>query len=90
MVMVDGLHYEISTRRDKKLQVWVHGRWVHFGQIGYQHYFDRTRLLPVKWNHRDAARRANYLARAGGIRAKGKLAAHDISSPNYHAMRILW
>jgi hypothetical protein len=91
MVVVDGFEYKVSNRRDKKLQVWVRGRWIHFGQKGYQHYYDRTQLLPKSWNHKDSTRRANYLSRANGIKLKtGQRAANDPSSPNYHAIKILW
>lgn len=91
MVIINGLRYERSTKADKKLQVWVGGKWIHFGQKGYEHYYDKTQLLPKAWNHKDPVRRRQYLARASGIRnGKGKLTADDAKSPNYHAIRILW
>jgi hypothetical protein len=71
--------------------VLVNGKWIHFGQKGYQHYFDRTKLLPKSWNHNDGDRRRRYLARASKITTKkGTLAAKDINSANYHAIKVLW
>lgn len=91
MVNINGLRYERSTKADKKLQVWVGGKWIHFGQKGYEHFHDKTNLLPKSWNHKDPVRRRQYLARASKIRNRqGKLTVNDVNSPNYHAIRILW
>jgi hypothetical protein len=41
--------------------------------------------------HGDKKRRANYLARSGGIRNKaGELTSKDKLSPNYWSRKILW
>ena len=41
--------------------------------------------------HKDPARRKNYLARSGGIRNKaGKLTANDKNSANYWSRKINW
>jgi hypothetical protein len=83
--------YEISNLPDKKLMTKVNGKTVHFGAAGYQHYHDRTGLLPVALNHGDEKRRKSYLARSGGIKlGSGKLAKDDPSSPTFHAREILW
>ena len=83
--------YEISNLPDRKLKVKVNNKTVHFGAAGYQHYHDRTGLLPVALNHGDEKRRKAYLARAGAIKLdNGKFAKDDITSPNYHAINILW
>ena len=41
--------------------------------------------------HKDPDRRANYLARSGGIRNKsGELTKNDVFSANHWARKILW
>ncbi len=41
--------------------------------------------------HKDEKRRANYLARSGGIKNKnGELTRNDKLSPNYWSRKILW
>jgi hypothetical protein len=37
---VGNYTYFRSTRKDKKLMTQVNGKLVHFGQMGYKHYFD--------------------------------------------------
>ena len=72
---------EVSERKDKKLKALVDGRWIHFGHPDYEDFT----------THRDKKRRANYCARAGGIRDKrGRLTGNDPSSPIFYAMRLLW
>jgi len=91
MVKIDGIEYQVSERKDKKLKAYVNGQWIHFGQEGYEHYFDRTKLLNPKLNHMDKQRRKEYIARASNIKNKEKkLTKDDINSANYHAIRILW
>jgi hypothetical protein len=91
MVKIDGIEYQLSERKDKKLKAYVNGKWIHFGQHSYEHYFDRTKLLNPKLNHMDKQRRKEYLARASNIKNKEKkLTKDDINSANYHAIRILW
>lgn len=83
-------NYEKSTRKDKKLMTEVDGKKVHFGNPNYQHFKDKTGIWK-KLDHNDPERRKNYLSRAGGIKNKeGKLTKYIPSSPNYHAIRILW
>ena len=74
-----------SNRKGKKKMVLVKRgdkvKLVHFGQKGYQDFTQ----------HKDPARRKNYLARSGGIRGKGgKLTANDPFSANYWARKELW
>jgi hypothetical protein len=91
MVKVGKYNYELSTRKDKKLMTKVGDKVVHFGQKGYEHFFDKTGLLPKNLNHKDQMRRENYLARSAVIRNKaGELTMNDPTSPNYHSIRILW
>jgi len=74
-----------SNRKGKKKMVLVKKgdkvRIVHFGQKGYQDFTQ----------HKDKARRKNYLTRSAGIRNKsGQLTKDDPFSPNYWARRKLW
>jgi hypothetical protein len=90
-VRVGGHVYYRSTRPKKKLMVRVGDQWIHFGSLDYEHYHDRTGLLPKDLNHGDKARRESYLKRSKWIRdADGKLTAMDPTSANFHAIRILW
>lgn len=91
MVLIDNYIFEVSEKPDKKLKVLVNGRWIHFGQAGYSHYYDKTNLLNPLLNHYDDKRRYNYLQRAGNIRDKyGNITAHNINSPNYWSINYLW
>ena len=82
--------YEKSTRKDKKLMTIVDGKKVHFGNPSYQHFKDKTGIWK-KLDHEDPKRRKNYLSRSSGIKNKqGQLTKDIPSSPNYHAIRILW
>lgn len=92
MSKVGKYTYYLSTRKDKKLMVNPDGKkWLHFGQKGYDHFFDKTGLLPTSMNHNDKTRRESYLTRAQGIRDKQKqLTANNPLSSNYHAIKILW
>ncbi len=84
-------NYELSTKKGKKLMVVVKGKTIHFGDVNYDHFNDKTGLLDKKLNHRAKKRQENYLARARGIKDKeGKLTYKDPMSPNYHAVRVLW
>ena len=91
-VRVGGFEYALSTRPKKKLMVRVGDQWIHFGSSDYEHYHDRTGLLPAEsMNHGDKDRRESYLKRSRGIRdGEGKLTAEDPLSANYHAIRVLW
>ena len=94
---INGIEYQLSEKKNKKLKAYVNEKWVHFGGGGagtdkiYEHFFDKTGLLPKSLNHQDEKRRELYLKRASKIKDKeGNLTAKDINSPNYHALRILW
>jgi hypothetical protein len=91
MVKINGYEYELSDNKNKKLKVIVNNKVIHFGQTGYSHYFDKTKLLNPELNHLDKDRRKRYLARASKIKDKNhNLTADDPDSPNYHSIRILW
>ena len=88
---LNGIEYELSDHKNKKLKAWVNNHWVHFGQKGYKHYYDKTGLLPKSENHLDEKRRDNYLKRASKITDKeGHLTAKDKTSPNWFSINILW
>lgn len=71
----------LSDRAQMKLMVQVGGEWIHFGASAYDDFT----------THKDERRRANYCARASGIRdAKGRVAGNNPSSPNFYSMRLLW
>ena len=90
MVKVGKFNYEKSTRKDKKLMVIVNGKKIHFGARNMQHYKDKSGIWK-SLDHLDPKRRKNYLARAKGIRNKEGTLTKDIeTSPNYHAIRVLW
>ena len=83
--------YYKSDKPNKKLMVVVNGKVIHFGQVGYEHYKDKTGLLDPKLNHGDKERRKDYLKRAKGIKDKeGNLTYKDPESANYHSVRLLW
>ena len=91
MVKINGLEYQLSDRKNKKLKVYVDGKWVHFGDSRMEHYYDKTKLLNPKLNHLDKDRRKNYLSRAKGIKDKeGNLTYKNKLSPNHYSVRILW
>ena len=90
MVKINGFNYEKSTRKNKKLMVRVNNKLIHFGNPDYQHFKDKTGIWK-NLDHNDPKRRKNYLKRSKGIKLKnGDLAWLEPSSPNYHAVRILW
>lgn len=90
MIVINGLPYYKSTRRDKKLYTIVNGKKVHFGNNKYQHYFDKTGIWQ-HLDHLDDKRRLSFIKRFSGIKLKtGKLAINDVNQPAYHALRILW
>ena len=91
IVKIGNFNYKKSTRKDKKLMVFLKGgKVVHFGNPNYQHFKDKTGIWK-KLDHNDPQRRENYLKRAKGIKnKKGELTWKDPTSPNYHAIKILW
>ncbi len=67
-----------STKRDKKYMIETpDGRFVHFGQLGYEDYT----------KHRNKTRRKNYRTRSAKIRGDWKL---DKYSANNLARQVLW
>ena len=91
MIKVGLYDYQLSNKKGKKLMVIVNGKVIHFGDIRYQHFNDKTGLLDKKLNHNDKKRQASYLARAKGIKnKKGELTYKNPESANYHAVKILW
>ena len=53
MVKIGKYDYQLSKRKNKKLFTVVDEKEVHFGDIRYSHFFDRSLLLPKKLNHND-------------------------------------
>ena len=87
----NGYEYMPSTRKGKKLMTYVDGRVIHFGESGYEHYFDKTRLLDPRLNHLDDERRANYHNRHCKIMLKSGVPAYtDDRQPAYHSLNVLW
>ena len=90
MKKIGKFFYEKSSRKDKKLMVRVENKLIHFGNPLYGHFKDKTGIWK-NLDHNDPKRRENYLSRSGGIKnKKGELTKNLISSPNYHARKILW
>ena len=48
MVKIGKYDYKLSTRKDKKLMTEVNGKVIHFGQQGYEHFFDKTWTLKIE------------------------------------------
>jgi hypothetical protein len=91
MVKIDKYDYFVSDKKSKKLYAIVNGKKIYFGDANYQHYYDKSSILPKSSNHLDEKRKASYIARASKIKDKaGALTANNPNSPNYHALRILW
>jgi hypothetical protein len=89
-VKIGKYEYEKSDRKNKKLNVLVNGKTIHFGDTRYEHFKDKTGIWSAL-DHNDDKRRKNYLTRTANIKDKaGNLTANDPSSANYHARRILW
>lgn len=82
--------YKKSTRRDKKLMVVVDGKTIHFGQVGYEQYHDKTGIWK-HMDHNDQTRRKRYILRATEIKTgDGELTFRNPKSPNAHAIWVLW
>ena len=74
-----------SWKKDKKMVVLATKNGVqkviHFGQKGYRDFTQ----------HKDPARKANYLSRSAGIMDKnGNKTANDKHSANYWSRKVLW
>ena len=89
--IIDNIIYKLSDKPRYKLKAFYNGKWIYFGSPNYEHYYDKSNLLPKYYNHLDDERRRRYLLRASKIRDKeGNLTANNPNSPNYHAINILW
>lgn len=88
--VIDGYTYSLSDKKGKKLKVIVDNKTIHFGSSDYQHFYDRSLLLPKDQNHLDPKRRLAYLNRATKIKDSTGYAYLNPKSPAYHALRILW
>ena len=85
------MQFEKSNRKNKKYMVFYNNKWIHFGDIRYEHYKDRTPLKIYSYlDHNDKQRRKNYLQRSMGIKSKGNLTYNDPNSPNYYSIKYLW
>lgn len=83
--VVDKYLFCLSTRKNKKYDVYdlnTSKYIVSFGDIRYEHYFDKIGLLPKKLNHKDLTRRKLYYDR------HGKKASPD--SARFFAHKYLW
>lgn len=73
-----------SGAKEKKMVLAKKGDDVKLVRFGLRGMSDYTQ-------HKDEGRRANYLARSGGIRNKdGELTKNDPFSANYWARKVLW
>jgi hypothetical protein len=88
--VIDGYTYSLSDNKNKKLKVVVDGKTIHFGDNRYEHFFDRTGLLPKSQNHGDNKRKQSYLSRATKIKDSTGIASNNPKSPAYHSVKILW
>ena len=85
-----------SNRKDKKYRVeFVFKDKVHkvnFGQLGFQHFKDRTPLKLYKsLDHNDKDRRERYRKRHSGIRNKqNQLVFKLVTSPSFWSWNMLW
>ena len=84
-VSINGKNYEtkLSTRKGKKLMSMFDDKWVHYGADGYEHFKDRSGLLPSNLNHLDPKRRTNYLKRHANTRYKK-------GTPSWFSWHVLW
>ena len=75
---IDDIELYVSNRKDKKYMIQTpEGKWIHFGQMGYE---DFTK-------HQNEERRKKYLTRATKIKGDWK---KDPFSPNNLAIWLLW
>ena len=80
-----GYLFKRSRLKNKKLDAFdpdTGKKMASFGDIRYQHYHDKTGLLPEKLNHGDPGRRRRYYQRHGNTAKKG--------SPKWFSHKILW
>ena len=84
----------LSTKKNKKYDIYYNGHWISFGQKGYEHY-KTSDLIPKELHvypeHFDIIRRKNYRKRASRITDReGNLTYKNKNSANYWAYRLLW
>ena len=75
-----------SNRKNKKYSVYVHelNKTIHFGDLRYQHYEDKTPLQLYKYlNHYDIRRRELFKKRHDKTR-------HKMYSPSWFSDIYLW
>ena len=86
--------FRLSTRKDKKYDVYYKGKWIPFGQIGYEHYKTSNKIpmhLHVYPEHGEKTRRNAYRSRSSKITNKyGVYTYKDKNSPNYYSYHYLW
>jgi len=80
MVKIDGFDFQKSTRKNKKYQVKINNKTVHFGDNRYQQYKDKIGLYS-KLDHGDKERRKRYYMR------HGKAVKY---SPKWFSHKYLW
>jgi hypothetical protein len=81
--------FKKSTRPGKKYMAKVGDRWVHFGALGYQHYYDKIGLYH-ELDHLDKDRRKRYRERHRKIMV-GSTPAYKIkNSPSWFSWHYLW
>jgi hypothetical protein len=90
-----NIHFSRSPISGKKLKVEFtyqgKQRTIHFGATSYEHYFDRTGLLPKNQNHKDAVRQRAYFERHSKVLNKeGKRVISDPLSPSYWSWKYIW
>ncbi len=88
------MEIRLSSRKDKKYDVYYNGKWIPFGQKGYEHY-KTSSIIPSELHiypeHGDKERRKSYRQRASKITDRnGNLTYLNKNSPNYWAYHLLW
>ena len=86
------VEFKKSNRKNKKYMVNINNKWIHFGDIRYQHYKDSTPLkLYTHLDHNDPARRKRYRQRHEAIKTReGQPAYKDKNKASYWAYNYLW
>ena len=73
---------EVSTRKNKKYDVYKNGKYfLSFGQLPYEHYFDKIGYYS-HLNHQNIERKRLYYARMGKTT--------DKNSAKYWSNKYLW
>jgi len=85
-VDVDAIYMktlQVSSRKNKKYQITVGNKTIHFGDSRYQQYHDQTPLRAFSHlDHNDQERKRRYYLRHG--------VSKDRSSAKYWANKLLW